>query len=70
MMVVKGKGRVCQKVSENLYHNDVSCRAGLTNVCFLKSINGPAQFKDNSGVVASLACCRAGEDSSSAICLL
>jgi len=36
---------------------------GLTNVCFLKSINGPAQFKDNSGIIASLACCRAGEES-------
>ena len=36
--------------------------SGLTNVCFLKSTNGPAQFKDNPGVVASMACCRAGED--------
>ena len=36
--------------------------SGLTNVCFLKSTNGPVQFKDNPGVVASMACCRAGED--------
>lgn len=41
----------------------VGCRwPGLTDVCFLKTISGPAQFKGNPGVVSALACCRAGED--------
>lgn len=34
---------------------------GLTDVCFLKNIDGEVQFKDNPGVVASLPCCRGGE---------
>ena len=43
----------------------VSNPPGLTDVCFLKNTNGaPAEFKDNPGVVAAVACCRAGEDKS------
>lgn len=59
---------VCQRLCTERAGCDASAwggvrhRPGLTNVCFLKSTNGPAQFKDNPGVVASMACCRAGED--------